>query len=150
MIVSFYEVMSNHRASANAKQMPGNIENSSSLPELRSLKKRAQFLRVARGKRVGSTSFSLQMAKGKINIKDGTKSIGLGYTVTKKTGNSPERNRIKRRLRAVVGICAERFCPQHDYVLIGRRNALGQTFPKLISELEKSLRNIHSLKPRRN
>ena len=48
-----------------------------------------------------------------------------GFTVTKKTGNSPERNRIKRRLRAAVqGLRSTGFLPQHDYVLVGRREAL--------------------------
>ena len=128
--------------------MSGKAEISSSSIELRSLKKRAQFLRVARGSRVGSRSFSLQMAEDKKNTQERIQNIGLGYTVTKKTGNSPERNRIKRRLREVVKICAEQFQPQYDYVLVGRRNALMQNFAELVKELEKSLARIHSLKPR--
>ena len=46
----------------------------------------------------------------------------MGFTVTKQTGNSPERNRIRRRLRAAAKACENRFEAQHDYVLIGRRD----------------------------
>ena len=72
---------------------------------------------------------------------------GIGFTVTKKTGNSPERNRIKRRLRAAVMACANLFQPQHDYVLIGRRKALETPFAELVSELENALVRIHSNRP---
>ena len=58
---------------------------------------------------------------------------GIGFTVTKKTGNSPERNRIKRRLRAAVRACARGFLPQHDYVLVGRREALSMPFATLVA-----------------
>lgn len=68
----------------------------------------------------------------------------MGYTVTKKIGNAPERNRIKRRLRATVTSCAHRFVPQHDYVLIGRREALAQPFAVLVDDLSLLLRRIHA------
>jgi len=123
------------------------------LNDLRRLTKRVQFLHAARGARVGKPSFSLQMANtqmGGLPVSDNVISVekpGIGFTVTKKTGNSPERNRIKRRLRAAVLTCAELFEPQHDYVLIGRRRALKTPFAELVSELEKALARIHSNRP---
>jgi len=69
---------------------------------------------------------------------------GIGYTVTKKTGNSPERSRIKRRLRAAVEACASQFHPQYDYVLIGRREALGEPFIGLVNHLSALLTNVHA------
>ena len=79
---------------------------------LRRLTKRNQFQRAARGNRAGRSAFGLQS----IAVADAEPCIG--FTVTKKTGNSPERNRIKRRLRAAVTACARDFVPAHDYVLV--------------------------------
>lgn len=104
---------------------------------LRRLKNRSEFLRAARGQRVGRSAFSLQA-----NARD-IDEPGIGFTVTKQTGNSPQRNRIRRRLRAAVKACENGFEPQHDYVLIGRREALGIPFGQLVTDLAASISKIH-------
>jgi ribonuclease P protein component len=106
--------------------------------KLRRLTKRSQFLRAARGKRTGRTGFGLQM------VESGEPLAGIGFTVTKKTGNAVERNRIKRRLRAAAQACAEAFLPQHDYVLVGRREALGENFVQLTRDLGSAVRRVHA------
>lgn len=109
---------------------------------MRRLRKRQEFLRVARGQRVGRSAFSLQANDRPLDTP------GLGFTVTKQQGNSPERNRIRRRLRAAAKACAVDFKPSHDYVLVGRREALGIGFDRLVADLASSLHKIHSRKPR--
>ena len=69
---------------------------------------------------------------------------GVGLTVTKKTGNSPERNRIKRRLRAALRACAPELQAQHDYVLVGRREALTLPFSKVVSDLSSAIAKVHA------
>jgi len=105
---------------------------------LRQLRKRAEFTRAARGNRTGRSAFSLQA------IASEGAEPGVGYTVTKKTGNSPQRSRIKRRLRAAARACAAEFQPQHDYVLVGRREALGENFAKLVHDLSSSIVKVHA------
>lgn len=105
---------------------------------LRRLTKRAQFLRVGKGSRAGRAGFSLQ-ANASADAMP-----GVGFTVTKKTGNSAERNRIKRRLRAVVRACAANFLSQHDYVLVGRRDALCLPFDQLVGDLDKLLVRVNT------
>lgn len=108
---------------------------------MRRLVKRAQFLNAARGTRAGRSGFSLQA------IATAAEEPGIGLTVTKKAGNAPERNRIKRRLRAAVRACETDFRAQHDYVLVGRREALGTPFAKLVSELHSSIAKVHAKLP---
>jgi ribonuclease P protein component len=105
---------------------------------LRRLTKRSQFQRAARGNRAGRSAFGLQAIAAPLP------EPGVGFTVTKKTGNSPERNRIKRRLRAAVTACARDFVPAHDYVLVGRREALSEPFAKLVADLEALIVRVHA------
>ena len=105
---------------------------------LRRLIKRSQFQRAARGNRAGRSAFGLQ------SVPVAEAEPGIGFTVTKKSGNSPERNRIKRRLRAAVTACARDFVPHHDYVLVGRRDALSEPFDKLVADLGALIVRVHA------
>ena len=106
--------------------------------KLRRLTKRSQFQRAARGNRAGRSAFGLQM------IATEADEHGIGLTVTKKSGNSPESNRIKRRLRAAVTACARDFVAHHDYVLVGRREALSEPFAKLVADLGALIQRVHT------
>ena len=109
----------------------------------RRLTKRSEFLRAARGNRAGRPSVALQA------IKTDDAGTGLGFTVSKKVGNSPERNRVKRRLRAAAETCALAFRPQHDYVLVGRREALATPFTTLVADIEALIERLDSPSPTR-
>jgi ribonuclease P protein component len=114
--------------------MPGPVA------KLRRLLKRSEFLRAARGNRAGRSAFLLQAVASE------GESPGIGFTVTKKSGNSPERNRIKRRLREAVRACGANFQPRHDYVLVGRREALGVPFDQLVADLSSAVTKVHATK----
>ena len=111
-----------------------------SADQVRRLRKRSEFLRAARGLRANRAAFQLQAV-----WRDGTEP-GIGFTVTKKTGNAPERNRIKRRLREAVRACEGRFQAQHDYVLVGRRAALTLAFGTLLGDLAAAIVKIHTIR----
>ncbi|HTB05038.1 MAG TPA: ribonuclease P protein component, partial [Bradyrhizobium sp.] len=64
-------------------------------------------------------------------------------TVTKKNGNAPERNRIRRRLRELVKrLDTISMRPHHDYVLVGRRAALDRDFTTMIDDLRSALARL--------
>lgn len=108
---------------------------------MRTLKKRTEFLSAARGRKVSGRFFTLQA-----NRSD-QEEPGIGYTVTKRTGNAPERSRIKRRLRAAVTACHQHFKPQHDYVLIGRRQVLSAPFTTLVGDLGRAAAKLDAAQP---
>ena len=102
------------------------------------LRQRADFLAVANGARVNTAAFTLQGRR-----RDDLGPIRVGFTVTKKNGNAPERNRIRRRLReAVRRIDAVAMRPHHDYVLVGRRAALTADFNAMIEDLRSALQRL--------
>jgi ribonuclease P protein component len=102
------------------------------------LKKRAEFLAVSRGARAGRRAFSLQMGAGPTTPADQSR---IGFTVTKKVGNAPERNRIRRRLRAAVAaLPADAARAGADYVIVGRREALAEPFQALVADLASAMR----------
>ena len=102
------------------------------------LRQRADFLAVANGARANSGAFTVQSRR-----RDDHGPIRVGFTVTKKNGTATERNRIRRRLREVVeqaGVICMR--PHHDYVLVGRRDALTRDFAAMLEDLRAAMRRL--------
>src|SRR5271163_5280078 len=106
------------------------------------LRQRADFLAVANGARVSSAAFVVQSRR-----RDDLGPIRIGFTVTKKNGTATERNRIRRRLRELVkrldddlDVMAMR--PHHDYVLVGRRDALSRNFATMLDDLRTALNRL--------
>jgi len=106
------------------------------------LKRRADFLSAAKGARIQAGSFTVQARDRRDRS-----SPRIGFTVTKKTGNAVERNRIRRRLRAAMGDVVPRKAQAgFDYVIVARRQALTSPFDTMIAELERALSRLHERK----
>ena len=104
------------------------------------LRQRADFLAAAAGARAPVSGFVLQALKAR---EDGP--VRVGFTVSKKVGNSVERNRVRRRLREMVRLAPETAMrPGFDYVLIGRRAALELPFSRLAEEFGRALGRVHA------
>jgi ribonuclease P protein component len=104
------------------------------------LKTRADFLRLARGRKWAAPGLVLQMAQTPVD----SSQARAGFTVTKKIGNAVVRNRAKRRLRegarTVLPLYASPGC---DYVLIAREATPKRPFASLIDDLKQALRKVH-------
>lgn len=101
------------------------------------MKKRPQFLRVAgKGRKVATPGMVVQLLPG-----DGAAETRVGFTVTKKVGNSVIRNRTRRRLREALRLVArEDGLPSGDFVLIGRDRTRRRDFSLLKDDLRQALR----------
>ena len=109
------------------------------------LLKRADFLAAAKGRRLHGPAFSLQAAPRQPPDTDASR---FGLTVTKKEGNAVVRNRLRRRLREVLRLTPG-LSPLagHDYVIVARRESLGQRFTSLQGALAEALLRIHAGRP---
>ncbi|HEU0151366.1 MAG TPA: ribonuclease P protein component [Bradyrhizobium sp.] len=102
------------------------------------LRQRADFLAAAGGMRANGPAFVLQRRE-----RQDEGPIRIGFTVTKKHGTATERNRIRRRLRALVKqLDPLSMRPHSDYVLVGRRAALSRDFSTLLDDLKGALVRI--------
>lgn len=99
------------------------------------LKKRADFLAAAKGGRCARATMVLQCRR---RTDDGA--ARFGFTVTKKTGGSVERSRMRRRLKEAVRMLSPQLARAgHDYVVIARRAALEARFSRILGDLEACL-----------
>jgi ribonuclease P protein component len=110
-------------------------------PAVGRLKRRSEFLRIARARRKwAAPGLILQADRHPESGADDGFDCRVGFTVTKKVGNAVERNRIKRRLRAAARdvLPAQARCG-YDFVLIGRKGTLKRPYADLKSDLVQAL-----------
>ena len=95
---------------------------------------RADFLAANRGVRVARPGFVL------LAHPNGGRGVRYGVTVTKKIGNAVIRNRMKRRMRALLRTALPALgLADHDHVLIGRDGGIERDFARLGDELAAAL-----------
>lgn len=99
------------------------------------LRQRKDFLAAAQGVRVAAPGFVVQR-----RVRDDTDPARVGFTVSRKVGTATERNRVRRRLRELVRrLDPISMRPHCDYVLVGRRDALGRDFAVMLQDLRAAL-----------
>jgi len=99
---------------------------------LERLRERRQYQAVGRGVRVARPGLILQAAPQ--SAEDAAPRFG--FTVTKKTGGSVERNRIRRRLKEAVRRAGEAASRGVDYVVIGALARVIHGTPEITDELD--------------
>lgn len=100
-----------------------------------SLKRHKEFRYTYRvGKSVGSHLFSLIWARNR------TDSVKVGFSVSKKVGNSVQRNRVKRRLRACITPMLGSIRPGSNLIFVARREVLDVPFADMQAQMSGILK----------
>lgn len=68
----------------------------------------------------------------------------FGFTVTKKLGGAVVRNRIRRRLKAVLQAVAGQAADSYDYVVVARLAARDRDYQELEEEMVRALARVVS------
>lgn len=101
------------------------------------LKASADFQRIAKqGRKWSGNAFIMQVLKSE----DTAAPFRVGFTVTRRIGNSVTRNRAKRRLREMVRAFLKRKQPSGcDLVLIAKAPAGKMEFAAMCAEFDKGV-----------
>lgn len=67
-------------------------------------------------------------------------SVRVGFSVSKKIGNSVTRNRVKRRMREALSPSIERIKGQNKLIFIARRPIIEADFSRIKEDIEKLLK----------
>ena len=107
---------------------------------LERLKTRSQFLAVAATRRKWAADGLVLQARPRA---DGTGHIGIGFTATKKVGNSVVRNRARRRLKEAARLALPRAgTAGWDYVAIARASTPDIPFARLVADFETAVARL--------
>ena len=108
--------------------------------KLESLKKSDQFKKALKEKKVHSEYFSIFAAKNFYKPRYKTNLL-ISFILKKKIGNAVKRNKIRRKLKAIVHkLLKKRGAINRDYtyIVFGKSNAYAQKQDVLLPLMEKS------------
>ena len=107
------------------------------------LRKRSEFLAAAKARKWVTPGFVLQA-----RARDDQAPARIGFTVSKKVGNAVQRNRARRRLRALAKLLLAKYGRQgYDYVLVGRAAGLTRPFKLLLNDARAAFDRVHAQRP---
>ena len=112
--------------------------------KLESLKKSNQFKKVLKEKKVHTNYFSIFAAKNFFKPKYKT-SLIISFVMKKKIGNAVKRNKIRRKLKAIVQKLIKKkgaINKDYTYIVFGKSNAYTQKHDVLLQSMEKSFSKI--------
>jgi len=118
---------------------------------METLKTRAEFQRVQKGRKWVAPGFILQglvrrseQANGpRFGFAVSSKSVAKESSVGKRRGKAVDRNRARRRLKEAVRLtCVAHAEAGFDYVIIGRASALTRNFADLLADMRLAFHKV--------
>ena len=112
--------------------------------KLESLKKSNQFRKALRERKVHTDYFSIFAAKNFFSAKDKANLL-ISFVMKKKIGNAVKRNKIRRKLKAIVQKLLKKrgaINKDYTYIVFGKSNAYAQKQHVLLPLMEKSFSKL--------
>lgn len=116
--------------------------------KLQTLRYRDEFLKVSKSSlKIVMPYFILQIQRNSFSrelfVSDGA--VRFGFVVSRKIGNSVERNFVKRRLRSLCVLHRDLCVGGYDYVFVARYQKEKVAFDRLELQFLESLKRMGSL-----
>ena len=112
--------------------------------KLESLKKSNQFRKALKEKKIHTDYFSIFSAKNFIKPRLKANLI-ISFVMKKKIGNAVKRNKIRRKLKAIVQKLLKKrgaINKDYTYIVFGKSNAYAQKQDVLLPLMEKSFSKL--------
>ena len=112
--------------------------------KLESLKKSSQFKKALKEKKVHSNYFSIFAAKNFYNPRHKSNLL-ISFVMKKKIGNAVKRNKIRRKLKAIVEKLLKKrgaISKDYTYIVFGKPKAYTQKQKVLMPLMEKTFKKI--------
>ena len=112
--------------------------------KLESLKKSNQFKIALKEKKINTEYFSIFAAKNFFKPKQKS-NLMISFVMKKKIGNAVKRNKIRRKLKAIVQILLKKrgaISNDYTYIVFGKSNAYMQKQSTLMPLMEKTFNKI--------
>ena len=112
--------------------------------KLESLKKSNQFRKTLKEKKVHTDYFSIFAAKNFFEHKQKANLL-ISFVMKKKIGNAVKRNKIRRKLKAIVQKLLKKrgaINKDYTYIVFGKSNAYAQKQDVLLPLMEKSFSKL--------
>ena len=112
--------------------------------KLESLKKSDQFKKALKERKFHTNYFSIFAAKNFIKPKN-KKNLLISFVLKKKIGNAVKRNKIRRKLKAIVQKLLKKrgaIDKDYTYIVFGKSNAYAQKHDLLLPIMEKCFGKI--------
>ena len=112
--------------------------------KLESLKKSDQFRKALKEKKVHTDYFSIFAAKNFYKPKHKSNLL-ISFVMKKKIGNAVKRNKIRRKLKAIVQKLLKKrgaINKDYTYIVFGKSNAYAQKQDVLLPLMEKSFSKL--------
>tara|TARA_B100002051_G_scaffold132962_1_gene126398 strand:+ start:3745 stop:4092 length:348 start_codon:yes stop_codon:yes gene_type:complete len=112
--------------------------------KLISLKKSDQFKTILKGNKIHTDFFSVFFSK---NIKKSKNKnvLNISFVIKKKIGNAVKRNKIRRKLKAIVIRLLKikgAINRDYTYIVFGKTKSYAKNYNILLSEMTKTLKKI--------
>ena len=112
--------------------------------KLESLKKSDQFRKALKEKKIHTEYYSIFAAKNFFKPKHKSNLL-ISFVMKKKIGNAVKRNKIRRKLKAIVQILIKKrgaINKDYTYIVFGKSNAYAQKQDVLLPLMEKSFSKL--------